>query len=366
MNNMSKIVMYVYGTIQTDARVKRAARALAGNFDLILLSNDCGIEMKDDGYHNVLLKCASSGLRGYFQSIWEAYRVIRKEKPDIFYAHDYYSALLANLVIKRKLCRKIIYDAHELIIPEKRHSDARMKFFYRMERSIVHKVDMIVCASSERAEKMKEHYHLEKSPLVVDNISYLPLGYDLSQFDFSSDLDEFFKNPTPTLVYAGVVTKSRRLVELLELAIKITPAIKLLVVGKGDALAEMKERAASQRELRYFFTGAVPYEALGSILERCDVGYLYYPTDTLNNINCASNKIYEYASVRLPIVANNNPTVKRILEESGIGVSSDDFENALSKTLGSLEKRKQACQEFVEANSWEKTAQRLLKHVESL
>ena len=177
---MAKIAMYVYGNIQTDARVKRAARALAGCFDLTLLSNDCGIDVKDDGYHNVLLKCASAGLKGYFQSVREALKVIKRERPDIFYAHDYYSALIVKLLLCRKHCRKIVYDAHELIIPERGQGGVRMKFFYRMEKTIVRKVDLLVCASQERAALMKEHYHLNKTPLVVENISYLPLGYDLS------------------------------------------------------------------------------------------------------------------------------------------------------------------------------------------
>lgn len=363
---MAKIVMYVYGNIQTDARVKRAARALAGKYELVLLSSYCGVEVKDEGYRNVLLKCESSGLMGYFQSVWEALKVIKREKPDIFYAHDYYSALLARLLMGRKHCKKIVYDAHELIIPEDGKNNARMTFFYKMERSIVHKVDLLVCASRERAELMTAHYHLAQKPLVVENISYLPKGFDLSKLPIAEKLNAFFADPAPTVVYAGVVTRSRRIGDLLDYAIQTALSVKLLVVGKGDALADMKEKAAGQTKLRYCFPGAVPYEALGAILQRCDVGYLYYPTDTLNNINCASNKIYEYASVGLPMVANSNPTVKRILQDNKIGVASEDIGAALKQALSSLEEYKAACSSFVTANSWEKTAKSLLEHIEKL
>jgi len=235
-----------------------------------------------------------------------------------------------------------------------------------MEKAIVHKVDLLVCASQERAALMKEHYHLSKAPLVVENISYLPLGFDISKIDAANQLEDFFADNTPTLVYAGVVTKSRKIGSLFDMAAKLAPDVKLLIVGNGDALNELKEKAAGQDKLKCCFTGAVLYEALGEILKRCDVGYLYYPTNTLNNINCASNKIYEYASVGLPIVANNNPTVKRILEQGGIGVASDDFEQALKKALSNLDAFKKACAKFVEDNSWEKTAQRLLESVEKM
>lgn len=363
---MAKIVMYVYGNIQTDARVKRAAKALASKYDLVLLSTDCGIEVKDDGYRNILLNCASSGLKGYSRSVCEALKVIKCEKPDILYAHDYYSALLVRLLLGRKYCKKIVYDAHELIIPEEGHSDARMKFFYKMEKAIVHKVDLLVCASQERAVIMTNHYQLKESPLVVDNISYLLKDYDLTNLPSFEELIQFFSDPIPTIVYAGVVTKSRRIGSLLDYALQSAPAVKLLVVGKGDALDEMKEKAARQTKLCYCFPGAVPYEALGAILKRCDVGYLYYPIDTMNNINCASNKIYEYASVGLPMVANENPTVKRILTDGKIGVASDFIGDAFEQVISSLDKYKANCAAFVEANSWEKTAQRLLEHVEKL
>lgn len=360
---MAKIVMYVYGNIQTDVRVKRAARVLSENYDLMLLSSDSGVQVKDAGYRNVLLKCKSFGVMGYFQSVRAALKVIKREKPDIFYAHDYYSALVVRLLLKRKYVRKLVYDAHELIIPEEGQRDKRMEFFYLMEKAIVHKVDLLVCASHERSALMKEHYHLNKAPLVVENISYLSLGYDLSKLNVSKRLEEFFSDDMPTIVYAGVVTRSRKICSLFDMAAKIEPAVKLLIVGNGDALSEMKEKAAGQSKLKCCFTGAVPYESLGEILKHCDIGYLYYPTNTLNNINCASNKIYEYASVGLPIVANNNPTVKRILEDGGIGVASDDFGEALKQALFSLDNYKKACVKFVEDNSWDKTAQRLLENV---
>ena len=363
---MTKLIMYVYGNIQTDARVKRAAKALGEKYELILLSNDCGKLVKNENYRNVLLKCASSGLKGYMQSVREAIKIIKAEKPEVFYAHDYYSTFIVRLLLRRKYCKKIVYDAHELIIPEAGQSDTRMKFFYRMEKSIVHKVDLLVCASQERAALMKEHYCLSKAPLVVENISYLPLGYELSKLDASKQLEDFFADKTPTLVYAGVVTKSRKIGSLYEMAARIAPAVKLLIVGDGDALNGMKKEAAGQNKLKCCFTGAVPYEALGEILKRCDVGYLYYPSNTLNNINCASNKIYEYASVGLPIVANNNPTVKRIIEKGGIGVASGNFEESLKQTLSRLDEYKKACARFVEENSWEKTAQRLLEGVEKM
>ena len=357
--------MYVYGNIQTDARVKRTAKALSKDYELSLMSTDIGVKVDDDCYHNILLKCDSFGLCKYFQSVIGAIKVIKKEKPDLFYAHDYYSALIVKLLLKRRHCKKIVYDAHELIIPEKKNKSARLAFFYHFERAIVHNVDMMVCASKERAAIMFEHYNLNEPPLVIENISYLSKDCDASP-ETEALLEKFFSDPRLTLVYAGVVTKGRNIDLLIEKAARFSSKIKLLIVGKGDALDEMKTKAINQNGLNCCFTGSVPYDTLGSILNRCDIGYLFYPTNSLNNIYCASNKIFEYASVGLPIVANENPTIKNIIEREFIGIACDDFDEALNRVLSSINEYKKACYEFVKKNSWETTAQVLRDRIRNI
>ena len=55
-----------------------------------------------------------------------------------------------------------------------------------------------------------------------------------------------------------------------------------------------------------------------------------------------------------------------ILEDNNIGVASDDIGIALKQALSSLEEYKAACYSFVTANSWERTANSLLEHIEKL
>ena len=356
-----KMIMYVYGDITTDARVQRAANALCSVFDVTVLSHDKGKKVEDGAYHNVLLK----GWKGHpflatLGTVFQAYKLIKQEKPEFVYAHDYYSSLLCKLLLKRKYCKKVVYDAHELIIPEEgKKMGFREKLYYNAEKSIVNKVDFVVCASEERAQMMKDHYQLSSTPLAIKNISQLVLSDDEKTKSILNDLEEFFAKPGITVVYAGVVTKSRRIGELLKAVSYMAPKFKLLVVGNGDALAELREEAAKHDNLVSAFTGGVPYRSLGSILNQCDIGFIYYPTNSLNNIYCASNKIYEYASVGLPMFSNDNPTVKKMLKESQIGISTDDFENGLKKIAEDKEIYKKNCSVFTENNKWEDEANRL-------
>ena len=162
------------------------------------------------------------------------------------------------------------------------------------------------------------------------------------------------------------MTRSRCIIELFDAALALADKCKLLIVGNGDALEELKIKASEHPELHTAFTGSIPYKSLGSILSRCDIGFLYYPVDTLNNRYCASNKIFEYASVGLPILANENPTVKRILEDASIGISTTNFGEGVHIIFEKGENYKNNCMVFTQNNQWKNMAVLFLQKIESM
>lgn len=363
-NNMKpKLIMYVYGDITTDARVNRAATALADKYDVSLLSTNFGKDVKDTIYKNILIGNGGIGMKNLLTNIYEAYKIVKREKPLILYCHDYYSAILAFMLKSRKYCKHIVYDAHELIIPENGVKDSRLRFFYFFEKLIIKNVDKVFCASKERSTIMQEHYNLSCPPIPIRNISQLMVNNDRQIQTIVSSLDEFFSKPGPVVVYAGIVTKSRRIAELANAVSSLAPRFKLLIVGKGDAVEELKEITSSNPNLVSAFTGSVPYKALGAILSKCDIGLVYYPVNTLNNTYCASNKVYEYASVALPIISNTNPTIREELKANHIGVSSDNFVEALNELCNNLDGYKQSCMDYTKANPWQNDAELLLNEI---
>ena len=217
---MKKLIMYVYNDITTDARVQRAANALSSDFDVTLISTQKGKKIEDRGYKNILVGGSSSGLRNIFATIWSSWRIIRQQHPDLVYCHDYYSAILAYLLIKTHFSGKIIYDAHELIIPEKGHESKRLKFFYWFEKRIVNRVNLLICASKQRGSIMKEHYQLMEEPLAIPNISQLDINdQDKDVQTILDNLKTFFDSSKLTVVYAGAVKGSRRINELMNATI---------------------------------------------------------------------------------------------------------------------------------------------------
>lgn len=360
------ILMYVYGDITTDARVNRAATALSGSFDVKLMSQDCGKPVVDGKYKNILIKHKFSGLAKILYTTFQAFRLVKHERPDILYCHDYYSALLAFLCRRKKYCKHVIYDAHELIIPESGHKDKRQSFFYWFEKQIIKKVDLVICASKERCEQMVNHYGLKVTPTVIRNISQLTISDDEQTREIMNSLENFFLTPEPTVVYAGAVMKSRRIQELAKTVAELAPKFKLLIVGNGDAIDSIMEIASANPEMKTHFTGSVPYKNLGAILSKCDIGFVYYPTNTLNNRFCASNKVYEYASVGLPMISNENPTIKAELDENHLGIATSDLKQGLVDLSKDLVSYKVSCEKYTKNNPWQRDADLLLESVKQI
>lgn len=358
--------MYVYGDIITDARVNRAACALANNYDVTVISTNSGKQVTDKEFKNHLIGTNATGMKPLFQNIWAAYQFIKQNMPDVVYCHDYYSALLAYLLAGKKYCSKIIYDAHELIIPEEGIKDRRTAFFRWFEKRIINKVDLVICASEDRGQFMEDYYKMKKRPLVIRNISQLSINNDEKTQELLASLEGFFSNPCPTVVYAGVVIKSRGILNLVKAVSDLAPNYKLLLVGQGDALEEAITMAKMNPQLAFSYTGTIPYASLGAVLSKCDIGYVFYPNTSLNNRYCASNKLFEYASVRLPIIANTNPTVMKELAEGRIGVSSDNLTEAIEKVAGDISSYKFKCDEFTEKNPWSQEAEKLIKTVRTI
>ena len=190
---MAKIIMFVYGDIATDARVQRAASVVSCNNDLTLVSLKSDQTVVTTKYKQEFVGRKQNGCIWLFDAIFSTINIVRKSKPDIVYCHDYYSSLLAYYLVLTNYSGKIVYDAHELIIPEDGITDRRLRFFYWFERKIVKKVDLLVCASQERGRIMVNHYGLEKDPIIIPNVSVLTVNNDINTQKYLNNLRHFFE-----------------------------------------------------------------------------------------------------------------------------------------------------------------------------
>ncbi len=384
MQKHKKIFMPVYNEIDYDGRVLRAAECLSEKHSVTVFSVN-----SHNGYINPNFSLRTVSLswfssRGMLR--WAYYSLLLlitalRTRPDIVYAHDYfpvYSARLAAALTGALL----VYDAHELIIPQEGVTlGRRNRFFYRLEKRCLPRAALVIAASPERAELMCQHYGLAETPLAINNITPAPK-------DTPGREDALRRYPALErardglirLVSQGYISADRAVVASIAALAQLPENVELVLVGGGppDDIAAMHAAIAEYGvERRVIYLGRVPRDHLHDIMQCCDIGIVYYYTRSLNQLYCAPNKIYEYAQAGLPMISSCQPPLRRVQEKYGIseliGCSGDeqtrlisDLVKASQTIAADLDGYRKMIPAFLAENRWENEAERLLAAVDGL
>lgn len=353
--------MAVYGPIQSDARVIRAARSLseAGHtIQLISLNSDenytspwfDSIFIKDDRKYLSLIHFLSKVLH-----------IAIKKRPDILYLHDYYMPIVGK-VYKLRTGKKWVYDAHELIIPEKKSTTMRMRFFAFLERFSISSASLVVAANEERLAVMKETYQIKES-VAIQNIS-----------DYTTRIlpQEPLENKENIIVYQGAMMTSRHIDFYVRAHKLLSSDYSLLLIGDGDSMSNLKSIAIETKIAdRIIFTGKVTQKELYDYSAKAKIGIISYPLEGLNNYYCAPNKIYEYAALKIPMIGTPQPFLKHMFEKYHIGeiVQWDDMDayvGAINKICNNYNKYLEGMDAFLKDNCWQNESDKLQSSVANI
>lgn len=372
MNARPRMVMLLYGPIEFDGRVRRAADALADDFDLTVLTLDRHAPATNGRYRTEPVHIPRRWLRGPARYAWfctVAGRRVRQLRPDVVYAHDYY-LVGPGARLARRAAARLVYDAHELIIPTPgQRPSLRERYFYACERRHIHTADLVIAANHRRAELMQQHYRLAECPLVIRN---LPVG-DLSVLSSRQDHPRLACCPPGTVrcLYQGDLGPERGLSRFIAAMEHLDERFHLLIVGGGAGEAPLRRRAhRSPAAERIHFLGRVPHHELLALSAACHVGLMAYPSAVLNHVYCAPNKVFEYAAVGLPAVAFGSHYLCDLINGAGIGIAlavAEASPQRLADCIRQVEARRAALAEngsrFASANRWADEADRLRRAI---
>ena len=138
-------------------------------------------------------------------------------------------------------------------------------------------------------------------------------------------IHEHIEPGAKTVFYLGTLNRSRELEIMIDAMAKIVkeePDARLLVVGGEDNpgdLAFLQERAEQQGVTSYVrFTGWMPIEKAWVLLEQVDVCWSPIVNNRVLRVG-SPTKLVEYMAFQKPVVANEHPEQRQILDESGAG-----------------------------------------------
>lgn len=250
--------------------------------------------------------------------IWHLARCVLKVKPRVIWYHgmeamDYHYIMKCFLFF---VSYDVISQAHEMnetnpiknIIPY----------------SVFRKSKIVLVPEINRLWMIKIGSKSSAKFILIPNIPsevLIPSGKSITKKIFREN------NGLPTceeyLIYQGIIQPDRCLENLID-AFKIISDDKLGLIILGDELNINCKKALIKRAItdkRIVFLDHINPPKHLLITKGCLAGILLYKDNSLNNIYCAPNKIYEYAVCGLPMLLPNYPGMEFINEKYNLGIT---------------------------------------------
>lgn len=238
--------------------------------------------------------------------------------------------LLAGVLAKRKRPGiKVIFDSNELHIESYINRMKKILWGF-VQKCCVPRCDVIMHAESNRLEYFKKHHDPnsgDRIHFVLENFPYLiPRG----------NLRPKPERPPVRVLYVGVMGADRFTREMVDIFRALAPSYSLDLVGPLNSpfKEELEAKLEADPAPNVRILPAIPHDGMSELIQDYHIGIALYRNDNLCNYYCAPNKVYDYLMNGVPVVANDYPGLRKVLEEGKVGacvkqVDLEDFRAAL-------------------------------------
>ena len=251
---------------------------------------------------------------------------------EVIHIHDLPLAII-GVEMRRRFGARFVLDLHEnwpALLMQSTHTNTLLgkilssnKQWQRYERQMVSDADEIITVVDEARERITrlgvpgEHVH------VVSNT----LNLERYNFNLQETEKDYF-----TLVYGGGVNYHRGLqtaIKALRFILDKIPNIRLLIIGSGSYLPNLKDLARSLGVEKYIkFAGWKTQKELLELMSRSDVAIIPHIRSEHTD-STVPHKIFQYMYAGIPILSSDCLPLQRILDETGTGICFKD-QNAQS------------------------------------
>lgn len=307
--------------------------------------------------------------------LFDLYRQAMKLKPDLVVCIEPLT-MFVGLKLKRKLGCKLVYDAHEYYTSA--HSE-RYKFplnylaagvYYLFEHSLQEKMDLTIAVNDDIFRMFnlitieKATANAETQPSLADKYLSAPakLGVICPNYPsltvFSDDMlscrmSSLLPNIEFDVMYLGGITEERgimKLLQVIELLRKTNSDIKALFIGpfKSDEFKTKFYNYVMDNNLNshVYWRDAIPHDKVCSVLKQVKVGLSVLHPKFKRYRKALPLKVLEYLASGVPVVANDFPQNKDIIEKHHLGYCvpfhTHDIAVAIIKLLSNDDSQRKA------------------------
>jgi glycosyltransferase involved in cell wall biosynthesis len=290
-------------------------------------------------------------------------------KYDLLVSNDL-DTLLPNFLISKLKHLPLVYDSHEYFtsVPELQNRPFIKWVWKSIEKMIFPHFKYVMTVSDSIAAQYESEYRIR--PVTIRNCSGSAAGIiSYSRDELGIPIDHLL------LILQGTgINIDRGGMELIE-AVRQTEKVSLLIVGSGD-LIEVLKRRVTELDIseRVKFVPKVPWEILMRYTRSADAGLSLDKNTNLNYRFSLPNKLFDYISAGIPVIASDLPEVRKTVLENRCGmiipeVTSKEISTALKELsnnkdlLSELKKNAAIASESV---NWEKESLKVIEFYSSI
>jgi glycosyltransferase involved in cell wall biosynthesis len=317
--NIRKVAFSITNCICHDQRVLRIAETVRGlDCDITIIgikSGDCCntniVPFKTKRFKMIFrrgfLFYKFYNVRLFFHLLFNRY--------DILVANDL-DTLLPNFIVSKLKHLPLAYDSHEYFtgVPELQYRPFVRWIWKSIEKYIFPILKNVMTVSDSIAIQYESEYRIK--PITVRNCSrkanhVIPI----SRKELGVNEDHLL------LILQGTgINIDRGGEELIE-AIGRTENVYLLIVGAGNVISVMKEKVLKLGlSNRTKFFPKLPWEEMTRYTKAADAGLSLDKDTNMNYRFSLPNKVFDYISAGIPVIAGNLTEVSKIVEENKCGI----------------------------------------------
>lgn len=373
-----RVANVVLNDFTRDNRVLKISRSLAeaGHEVIVVALHGEGLPLEEEqyGFRVVRTRIATSRLPrgtvfGALKMAELALRVVwRWRRLDAWHCNDVEAFVLGWCAQRLNPRLQLIYDCHEFEAERNAKPAFERKMVAWLERRMIRKASVVLTVSPSIAQAYRQRYqrHGVADVVLVRNVPEAPGG------SASGPDPDHFRNrfgiPEDAFIalYQGAFTYNRGLETALEAMRGLEDSgIHLVLMGYGPLQHLVDEAAARMPHVHVH--PAVPYGQVLAHTRSADVGLVSVRPTCLSYLYCLPNKLFEYLLAGLPVLSNDLPDCRALIEEFGAGtVVADDTPEGWRCAL--LDLRDAGVVQFAqglsragESLSWRAEADRLLE-----
>ena len=316
-------VSSVHGPRDIRIRLKQCRSLKAAGY-AVAFAVPCESDDGADGVEVLAVPPPRSRTERMLRTVWRVGRRAEARDPDVVHLHDPELMPLAWYFKLRR--RRVILDVHEdapgqilakaWIRPGLRKPAAALVAL--MEQVTARLADAIVAATPAIARR----FPAPKTALVQN----FPIPGELDQ---PADDTPYEQRP-PHVAYVGVITPPRGAREMVRAMAHVRPGLgaRLHLAGAFCPSALEHELAREEGWRHVEACGTLSRPEVARLLSRARCGLVLFQAAP-NHVDAQPNKLFEYMSAGIPVIASDFPLWRSLVEDVGAGILVDP-ENPLA------------------------------------